>query len=93
MLERVKEKERANMRIPRRKIDINEKDEETVNLATKFATISENPLYKPMLESETYPQPSIEKTLFSDLPEPGKILIEEIMKVMYLNNLSPKKVI
>lgn len=87
------EKARANERIPIREIGPQEKDEETINLVTQLAKaivieppddLSSLPNTKPIDEK-------IKQIVYKDVPEPGKLSIEELRKVLFLNNTDPNK--
>ncbi len=68
-----------------------EKDEATVKLAAALAKAVVVPP-KPGERTAPLPDNLIKPSVFEGLPEPGHILIEELVKVLYLNNQDPNKV-
>jgi len=47
---------------------------------------------KPDIARNFEPELYIEEVMYQGLPVPGKILLEELIKVLYLNNANPKLV-
>ena len=69
-----------------------EKDEETIKIASRLARAVVVPKKPDLPIDRIDPERYIQDTMYEGLPEPGKILAEELVKVLYLNNLEPKKV-
>ena len=91
MTAREEDRARANARIPRATVGVQEKDEETIKLALQLAKALKMP-EKPGERPTSLPEHLIKAKLYAQLPEPGFMLVEELLKVLYLNNQDPSKV-
>lgn len=71
---------------------MDEKDEETIKIVSRLAQAMK-PRKKPVKLDVELDMINIKRVEeFEGLPEPGRILLEEMPKVLYLNNVAPHKV-
>ena len=82
-------KEYANARIPLLEKDITKRDDDLIskmNLLAKAVEVDEPPVFGVDLNEEY----EIEETLRHNLPSEKRILVDEMYKILYMNNQDPE---